>query len=461
MSPRNLSLSLIGLGKLGMPLAACFASRGFNVICFDSNPAVCEKVTQAIAPVFEPGLQEMMARSSGKIRTAVSYKELISGSSITFIVVPTPSERTGALSITHVLNCIKRIGTALQPKSDYHTVVLTSTVLPGDIDQKIIPALERSSGKKNGIGFGFCYNPEFIALGNVIEGILNPDFILVGESNSKSGDILEGFWRQVCPKPVPLVRMNCVNAEIAKISLNAYVTTKISFANMLSEMCEKLPGSDVEVVTKAIGLDSRIGKKYLKGALPFGGPCFPRDNQAFIHSASLLSVVAAIPKATIAVNERQRARLLGKIATYAKKGKTVGILGLAFKPETDVVEFSPGIDLAEQLVKKGKSVAVYDPLAMGNAKRLLASKVTYAASVEECVQLSDIVVLATPCKEFAEIRPNDLKRKGFRVVLFDCWRILDASAYAEVADYVTIGRGSLESRARKQQRRERNLELVR
>jgi UDPglucose 6-dehydrogenase len=180
-----------------------------------------------------------------------------------------------------------KIGKALARKNSYHLVVLSSTVMPG-ATEKIRQMLEQTSGKRCGEEFGFCYNPEFIALGSVIRDMLNPDMLLIGESDERAGQILAGIYGNVCKSKPVVARMNFVNAELTKLSVNTYVTTKISYANMLAEICEKLPGADADVVTSALGLDSRIGRKYLKGALGYGGPCFPRDNVAFAALARSL-----------------------------------------------------------------------------------------------------------------------------------------------------------------------------
>src|SRR5207248_1487779 len=221
-------------------------------------------------------------------------------------IVPTPSEADGGFSLKYAISAAETIGAGLKQKSDFHLVVLTSTVMPGATGGEFLPALEKYSGKKCGEGFGLCYNPEFIALGSVIHDMLNPDFILIGESDPRSGEILEHLQLGVCDN-VPLVsRMNFVNAELSKLAVNTFITTKISYANMLAQVCETLPGADVDVVTSAIGCDTRIGQKYLKGALGYGGPCFPRDNLAFAALAGHNGVPALLAEATHDLNRRRR-----------------------------------------------------------------------------------------------------------------------------------------------------------
>jgi UDPglucose 6-dehydrogenase len=236
--------------------------------------------------------------------------------------------------------------------------------------------------------------------------------------------------------------MNFVNAEIAKISVNTFVTTKISYANMLAELCEQLPGADVEVVTGALGLDTRIGGKYLKGALGYGGPCFPRDNQAFAALARACGVSATLAEATDEVNRRQASRLAKMVGRLLPEGGAVSILGLSYKPETNVVEESQGVTLAAYLASAGVRVTVYDPVAMANAHWVLKDSVTYAKSFEECVRSAEVLVLATPWREFSELSPAHFANRGRRPVVVDCWRLWSDRGIEETADYVMIGSGA-------------------
>jgi UDPglucose 6-dehydrogenase len=232
--------------------------------------------------------------------------------------------------------------------------------------------------------------------------------------------------------------MNFVNAELAKIAVNTFVTTKISYANMLAEVCEQLPGGDVDVVTSAVGLDSRIGSKYLKGRLGYGGPCFPRDNDAFIAMARRRGLRATLQEATQTVNRRQVARLANRVRTVLPENGAVGVLGLAYKPLTDVVEESQGLLLAQTLAQGGTRVIVYDPVAISNSKKVLGDSVTYARSMAECIENANVLVVATAWEQFRQLQPAEIKHNPRRVVI-DCWRILPRDEILPVADYLTIG----------------------
>ena len=282
-----MKLAVVGLGKLGLPLAAIFASKGHHVTGIDYNEKIVESVNQKKAPFHEPGLQELLDNHGANLSVTTDYELAIAESEASFIIVPTPSAENGLFTNHYVLQAIQKIGQSLQKKEGYHLVVITSTVMPGSTTGEIQEALESSSGKKVGNELGICYNPEFIALGSVVRDMLFPDMVLIGESDKKAGDMLQNIYEGFCENQPPVQRMNCINAELTKLSLNTFVTTKISYANMLAGVCESLPDSDVDVVTQAIGLDSRIGRKYLKAAVAFGGPCFPRDNVAFRAMAKI------------------------------------------------------------------------------------------------------------------------------------------------------------------------------
>ena len=295
--------------------------------------------------------------------------------------------------------------------------------------------LEKYSGKKCGNDFGLCYNPEFIALGKVIYDLLNPDFVLIGESDSKSGDFLENFYKNLCENNPPIKRMSIINAEIAKIALNVYVTTKISYANMLAELCEKFPGGDVDAITDALGCDSRIGHKYLKGALGFAGPCFPRDARAFLYTAKKTGLSFPLPVAVDAINKRQVARLSEKVLSLLPKGKKIGILGLSYKPDTNVIEESQGLEIARALSEEEIKVVVYDPAAMDQARQVLGKNVEFASSLEDCCKKADLILITTPWSEFKAIFPEWLKGK----TVIDCWKILDSKKFDKKVKYIAVG----------------------
>jgi UDPglucose 6-dehydrogenase len=431
-------ISVVGLGKLGSPIVAVLAAKGYEVVGIDANPDFVEKINNHRAPVEEPQLQELLAKHKARISGTCDWEEAISGTNMTTVIVPTPSRPDGAFRNDYVLAVMDEVGRVLAKKSDYHLVVVHSTTMPGSVGGPIRQRLERASGKKVGPELGLCYNPEFIALGDVINGLLYPDFILIGESDKKAGDILEGLYRNVVGPQANVARMNFVNAELTKISVNTYVTMKISFANMLGEICDSLEGADVSVVADAIGRDSRIGKKYLKPAVGYGGPCFPRDTIAFGRVAHLAGGTADLALSTDVINRRQVSRLTDIVSEVVPAGATAAVLGLSYKPNTPVIEESQGIMLAKSLKEFGYSVVAHDPMASGPAQMVLGDAARFVPTVREAIGQADVALIVTPWPEYADIAPAWVGEGRTRFIV-DCWRQLTPEAFEGVCKIVRPG----------------------
>ena len=433
-------ISVIGLGKLGSPMAACFAAKRFTTIGVDLNESYVEAINEGRSPIYEPGLAEMLAEGRACLTATSDTVKAVAETDATFLIVPTPSDDHGGFSLRYVLAACDAIGEALRDKDAYHLVVLTSTVMPGSTGGPVRQALEEASGKHASMDFGLCYSPEFIALGSVLRDFLNPDFLLVGESDHRAGETLAEIYRKVVDNDPPVARLNFVNAELAKISVNTFVTTKIAFANMLARICERLPEASVDQVTSALGLDSRIGAKYLRGAISYGGPCFPRDNAALASLARSLDAPAYVAEATDAANRDGIQRLAQMVIERLPRGGTAGVLGLSYKPNTDVIEESPGLYLVRSLAGRGVDVIAFDPVAVANARREMdGSDVRFADTAEEAIQDSDVVVIATAWQEFAGIDASVFERDGDQRVVIDCWRILVSEELNNVATYVALG----------------------
>jgi UDPglucose 6-dehydrogenase len=424
---RVTTYSVIGLGKLGASMAAALAMRGNDVIGVDINARTVELVNAGHAPVHETDLERVLATHGARIRASTSHQDAILGSDITFVIVPTPSDSRGAYSLQYATWAFAELGRALREKQDYHLVVLTSTVLPGSTRYGLLPVLERESGKQAGLHFGMCYSPEFIALGSIMHDFLHPDFVLVGEFDRHSGDMLEHAYRQILPESPPAARMSLENAELAKVALNTFVTTKITFANMLSGICERLPGGDVDAVTRALGLDRRIGPGYLTGALGYGGPCFPRDNIALSFLADALGARADLATTTDASNRGLVDSMVDRLSPLLRKGATAAVLGLAFKPASNVVEESQGLLLAKALDRAGMRVVAYDPLANETARAELRDHAVVLESVRACLEQADLVLITTPDPVFKALRPADFVMAKRPVTIVDFWRILPSS----------------------------------
>lgn len=434
------NIAVIGLGKLGGTMAGCLASRGFNVVGVDLSPKAVESLNAGRAPAQETGLDELIWKNKERLRATLNHEEAILNSDLSFVIVPTPSDERGAFTLQYVAFAFEAIGKALAHCERYHTVVLTSTVLPGSTRYKLLPILERFSGKQCGVDFGLCYSPEFIALGTVIRNYLNPDFYLVGEFDDRSGATLESVNSRVALNNAPSKRMSLENAEIAKLSVNSFVTMKISFANMLADLCERIPGGDVDVVSDAIGMDHRIGRRYLTGGLGFGGPCFPRDNVALNFLGKELGASTPLLEVNHQYNRAISTRLVEKLKSYLRPGSTVAVLGLAYKPLSHVIEESSGIDLCLALGNKGWRVVGYDPLVREDAQAVLHMHALVADSLASCLQDAESILVTTPDEMFITLKPEDCLGTKDTITVVDFWRCLpDSFRHHPKIRYVPIG----------------------
>jgi UDPglucose 6-dehydrogenase len=436
-------ISVVGLGKLGASMAAAIASRGHDVIGVDVNPRAVDALNMGHAPVQETGLQELIEANRERLRGTMSQAEAVHETELTFVIVPTPSDERGAFALQYAAYAFRELGKALASKKDRHTIVLTSTVLPGATRHGLLPVLEHHSGKKGGTDFGLCYSPEFIALGSVIRDFLNPDFLLIGELDPSSGEHLESCYRDIMKPSVPVRRMTLENAELAKISLNAFVTTKITFANMLADICSRIPEGNVDVVADAIGLDSRIGRKYLTGGLGFGGPCFPRDNVALSFIAEALGARADLSTTTDRLNRVNVDRIIQDLMGTIPRDRTVAVLGLSYKPFSHVIEESQAMQMVKALLDRGVRVVAYDPLAGPSADLELQGRALILDSARECLRQADVVLLTTPDPEFRALTAEDFLCGGRSMKVIDFWRIQgDRLAGVPRIEYIAYGCGS-------------------
>src|ERR1700730_14938764 len=350
------SISVCGLGKLGACMAATFAARGFPVIGIDIDPEKIRKVNAALPPVDEPLLGETMAESKGRLRATDDPREAVK-TDASFFIPPSPSLPDGSFSNEFLLKAMQPIARAIREAGKTgHIFVCSSTTTPGAVDGVLIPMLEKETGWKCGSEFHFCYNPEFIALGNVIKGLLEPDLVLIGESDPAAGAALEKLYQKYNRNEPRIARMSIISAELAKISVNSFITMKISFTNQLRMIAERFPKANIHAVLDAIGSDSRINHKYLRAGASFGGPCFPRDNRLLAYAAKQTGVQAPLAEATDAVNEATKEDLFRQILDKVKPKDTVVVLGLAYKSDTYIVEESAGLFLAQNLKRRGYHV---------------------------------------------------------------------------------------------------------
>ena len=436
------TLSLIGLGKLGLCLSACLAEKGFNVIGVDIEEDVVNKINRGVTPWFEPQLQEFLTKHGGKtLQATTHHREAIEKSNITFVLVATPSNQDGSFSNRFIESALKSLSEALRNnKKKHHLFIISSTVMPGSIEASFIPIIEEFSGRKLNKGFSICYDPDFVALGRVIKGFLQPELIVIGESNSEAGAKVEAIHNQVCENQPIISRISITNAELAKVCLNAYITTKISFANSLANLCEKIPNANVDSITKAIGVDRRISPYYFQGGLAFGGTCFPRDTHAYLNTSEKYGAQADIIKAVEQVNQYQKEHLAEMVLRELEKikNKTVGILGLAFTVNTSVVVQSPAVNLIKELLKHNIHIISYDPYAIISTKAILGSAIEYVDTTESCLEKAGLAVLMLRDMKLKQSIDN-FPFSNNPLTIIDCWRIMSPNKLPKTVRYVPMG----------------------
>src|SRR2546421_8032520 len=354
------SVSVCGLGKLGACMAATFAARGLPVVGIDIDPDKIRRVNAGVPPVDEPLLAEMMRQGKDRLRATDDPREAAK-TDASFFIPPSPSLPDGSFSNEFLLKAMQPVAKAIREAGKTgHIFVCSSTTTPGAVDGVLIPMLEKETGWKCSSEFHVCYNPEFIALGNVINGLLEPDLVLIGESDPESGAALEELYEKYTRNKCRIARMSIISAELTKISVNSYITMKISFTNQLRMIAEQFPKANINTILDAIGTDTRIGKKYLRAGLSFGGPCFPRDNRLLAYTARQAGLEAPLAEGSDHVNELTKSSLLEKVTSLVPKGAAVLVLGMSYKPDTYITEESAGLHLAQNLKRQGYRVIVHD-----------------------------------------------------------------------------------------------------
>jgi len=430
-----MQISVIGLGKVGLTLASCLADVGHCVVAVDIDADLVDGLNDRRYDSPEPGVAERLERlSPGTLVAMTDLARAVRQSEVTFVVVPTPSNELGGFSLRYLLPACDTIGAAVKGKATEHTVAVVSTVLPGSSDSLLVPTLESASGRRIGDGLHYCYNPSFIALGEVVKGMVTPDYLLIGQSDKHAGDVVLSVHKSMVTNQPPEARMSPVEAEITKIASNTHETMRVSFANMLFSVCSEVPGADVDRVTEALA--HRMGRRFFKGAVPYGGPCWPRDNRAFSVFLDAVGTPSTLPKAIDTFNAEHGRYVLRRVLAATAPGDTVGLLGLAYKPGTPVIERAFGVDLAEWLAHDARKVIGWDPLATDEARRVLGGRIEYAESAEACLRASNVAVVTIPNKE---LRTIDWTAAA-GTTLIDCWRCLPPTAIAACREYVALGR---------------------
>jgi len=438
-------ISIIGIGYVGLCTAIGFTSKGYKVVASDIDKQKIASINKGITPFYEPNLNEMLQKAvtNGNLKCTLNWQEAIIKTDITFITVGTPSKLDGSINLQYIKNATKGIGQALNKKDTYHLVVVKSTVIPDTTEKTVKPTLEKHSRKHCGKDFGLCMNPEFLREGSALHDTLNPDRIIIGEHDKKSGDTLENLYRNFYgEKTPPIIRTNLPTAELIKYANNAFLTTKISFINTIANICQKIPETDITIIAKAIGLDKRINPQFLNAGLGYGGSCFPKDIKALIAFSKKLGYNPPLLKAVEQTNQAQpqQAIKLAKKHLGNLKDKHIAILGLSFKPNTDDIREARSISIINQLLKQGAKITAYDPAAIPNAKKIFKNKIKYASSAIQCIKDADCCILVTEWDVFKKLTPEDFTKNMKQPILIDGRRIYDPKQYRKLK-FEAIGLG--------------------
>lgn len=431
-----MTVAFIGHGYVGLVTASVFADLGNTVWVVGRTKEKIENLKKGIVPFFEPGLAELVKRNvnAGRLLFTLDYKEAVVPSQIIFICVGTPPKKTGEADLTEVFNATREIAKNLV---GYKVVAVKSTVPPGT-NKKVADILTKY--KPSGASFASASVPEFLREGTAISDTLHPDRVIIGTSSDRASELLMEIHKPIDGKTV---LCNVETAELIKYASNSMLSTKISFANAIAILSEKV-GADVEKVLEGVGLDRRIGRSFLYPGVGYGGSCFPKDVKALVAIAKEHGYDFSLLKAVEDINKEVRDHFTDKITKHFDgnvKGKTIAVLGLSFKPDTDDMREAPSLDIISELVKKGAHVTVYDPQAMENAKPLLPSQVRYAKSAYDAVRGADAVAVITEWNEFRQIDLVRLAKELKGRVLFDGRNIYDPQNLKDLGFmYYGVGR---------------------
>jgi len=411
-----MKISIVGTGYVGLCTSVGFAEKGYEVICVGRTEEKVNKINNGVPPIYEPGLDDYLKKAleNKKFEATLDLNRAIKNSDASFICVGTPSRDDGSIDLGDIKKVSENIGEVLRETNNYHVVVVKSTVTPETTEKVVIPALESKSGKKAGRDFGVCMNPEFLREGVALKDFLEPDRIVVGEYDKKSGDVLEGIYSVF---GAPVLRTALKAAETIKYANNAFLATKISFSNEIGNICKKL-GIDVYDVLKGVGMDHRISPYFFNAGAGWGGSCFPKDVSALVAKAKELGYEPKLLQEVIDINKKQKVRIVEQLGSRIGdlKDKRVALLGLSFKPDTDDIREASSIAIISALKEKGAMVSAYDPQAMELMKQIHPD-IAYSENPQEALKDSDACLVVTEWDEFKKLTEKDFGLMKNKVII--------------------------------------------
>ncbi len=429
-----MKITVVGSGYVGLVTGACFAELGNDVICVDIDKEKIRKLNNDIMPIYEPGLDDIVKRNrkENRLRFTTDLKQAIIESEIIFICVGTPPKENGEADLSSVENVARTIADVM----DSYKLVVEKSTVPVQTGEKVAKAIKAYN--KHKVAFDVVSNPEFLREGSAVQDFMKPDRIVIGCETERAKKLMQELY---APLKSPILFTDIKSAEIIKHASNSFLATKISFINAIANICE-LAGADVEKVAEGMGMDKRIGRQFLNAGIGYGGFCFPKDAEAFIRIAEKLGYDFKLLKATQEINQQQKMHLVKKIekALWVVKNKTIGILGLAFKPNTDDMRFAPSIDIIEALQKEGAKIKAYDPQAMEKARQVLKS-VEYCNNPYDAAKDADALVILTEWNEFKELDFKKLKSIMKHNLIVDGRNIYKPDDMRKLGfNYISIGR---------------------
>jgi len=434
----KLKAAIIGMGFVGLSLAVVLASKKVTVYGIEKDKTKLNSLKQGKSHFYEPKLRNWLKKTlkTGKLRFSESIREVFDDVDLIFVTVGTPT-KNGKINLNFIKSVSQSIGKLLKSNNN-PLIVIKSTIVPGTTDKVILPILEKHSKKKAGKAFFVATNPEFLREGRAIQDQLYPHLVVIGSNEPKAQKILKKFYEKIYSSKIPRVYVNFATSEIIKYANNAFLATKISFINSISNLCQKIPNTNIDIIAKCIGMDPRIGPEFLKAGPGYGGSCLPKDLDSLISTYKSYGANPVLLRSVKEVNTRQIEEILKIMKQKLKNlnNKKISILGLAFKENSDDIRYSISIKLIQKLLQNGSKVNVHDPQAIPNTKKIFNTKINYFDSIQDCFQNSDCAVIMTGWPQYSKLTQQDFAHMKKSLVI-DTRRILSNTKLD--IDYNAIG----------------------
>ena len=435
-----MNVVMIGAGYVGLVSGACFAEFGVNVTCIDVDEDKIARLKEGEIPIYEPGLTELVKKNvgEGRLHFSTELKDNVGNADLIFIAVGTPTRRgDGHADLKYVYAAAEEIAKHLQG----YTVIVDKSTVPVGTARSVERIIRETNPEAD---FDVASNPEFLREGAALSDFMRPDRVVIGVESERAEALLRELYRPINLIEAPIMKTDLESAELIKYASNAFLATKISFINEISSLCEVI-GADVHAVAKGMGLDGRIGKKFLHAGPGYGGSCLPKDTQALVRIAQEHGVSSRIVEAVIEVNAAQKARMIKKIRMAlggSEAGKTIAVLGLTFKPETDDMRDAPALAILPALIDKGAIIKAHDPQGMEEAKELLSDSVNYHEDIMSTVENADAVILMTEWNTYRGMNLKNIREAMAGKAFIDLRNVYEAEQMEEAGfEYHCVGRG--------------------